>query len=223
MKKLLQEKLSIRALELVIAVYYELKRFKTRLLQTKKQSIPKLKKLHLGSGARKVQGWLNVDLTNSDYNLDLTYKLPWVDNSFDFVVSQHFVEHLTAEDELKPLFAELQRVVAPKGEMWLTTPDLEKLCVSYLNHKCEDLVEDRKTRMKNWSLNGFPSQHFMNDLFKHSGAHRNLFDFELLEWMLLEAGFSKVERTEEKDLLTNFPEIPKRGDDKQALYVKVTN
>lgn len=223
MKKILHKKLSIRTLELVVAVYYELKRFKTRLFQTKKQTIPKLKNLHLGSGARKFESWLNVDLTNSDYNLDLTHKLPWVDNSFEFVVSQHFIEHLTAEDELIPLFAELQRVVLPKGEMWLTTPDLEKLCFSYLNYKCKDLVEDRKTRMKNWSLNGFPSQHFMNDLFNHSGAHRNLFDFELLEWMLLKAGFSKVERTNEKDLLAKFPEIPKRGDDKQALYVKVTN
>jgi len=222
MKKYLKSKLSNRSLENLRAIYFDFKRFQTRLFQQKKQTVPKLKKLQLGAGVRQVEGWLNVDLVHSDCNLDLTYgKLPWENNCFDHIISQHVIEHLTIEDELLPLFVELRRVMTADGEMWLSTPDMRKICESYLNNNCQVMYDDRKERMPHWSLNGFPTQQMMNDFFRQGGEHKNLFDFELLEWLLQKAGFTKIVETNEKELLAQFPNFPKRNDDKQALYVRV--
>ena len=49
--------------------------------------------------------------------------------------------------------------------------------------------------------------------------HRNLFDFELLEWALKHAGFSKVTKTNELELMENEPDVAKRDDDDISLYI----
>ena len=62
-------------------------------------------KLHLGCGERVIKNFLNVDLQNSEINIDLTYrKLPFQNNSFEVIVSQHVIEHLDLHLELEPLF-----------------------------------------------------------------------------------------------------------------------
>jgi predicted SAM-dependent methyltransferase len=221
MKSYIKSKLSYRLNENAKALFFDLKRLKTRLFQKKKKTSPKFKKLHIGSGAHTINGWINVDLVHSDCNLDLTHaKLPWINNSFDHIVSQHTIEHLFVEDELIPLLIELHRVLSINGEIWLSTPDMEKICKSYLNNACKDLYDDRKERMPEYTLEDFPLQHIMNDFFRQSGEHKNLFDFDFLKWTLEKAGFTIVERIKEKHLLEKFPDFLKRGDDIQTLYVK---
>lgn len=202
------------------ALLYDFKRFKTRLFQQKKNINPSSDKLQLGSGVRKIKGWVNVDLAGSDFNLDLTYgRLPWKDASFESIVSQHVIEHLVLEDELIPLLKEAKRILKPMGELWLATPDLRKISRSYMEYNCADMYDDRVKRMSEWSLQGFPTQHMMNDFFHQQGEHKNLFDYELLKWTLEQAGFTNISQVTEKDLLNRFPGFPERGDDFQALYV----
>lgn len=51
--------------------------------------MPEADKIHLGCGARKVEGWLNVDIGGGDVNLDLAAGyLPWQDSSFSAAVSK---------------------------------------------------------------------------------------------------------------------------------------
>jgi predicted SAM-dependent methyltransferase len=177
-------------------------------------------KLHLGAGGRNVAGWLNVDLRGSDYDVDLgSGRLPWRADSFDCVVSEHTIEHLELRTELLPLLSELSRVIRPGGEIWLSCPDIEKICRSYIDHRMVDLLEDRQTRWPKYSLGEAPSSHLINELFHQSGEHKNLFDFELLEWALRSTGFVAVRRVCETDLLARFPDFPARNDDAQSLYV----
>jgi len=193
----------------------------TRWFQKKRKMTPQKPNLQLGAGIRKVNGFVNVDLSGADVNLDLTYKtLPWKDDSFENIVSQHLIEHLYIKDELIPLLTELHRMLKPDGSLWLATPDMEKICQSYIANKCADLVADRKKRMPEWDLGDYPTQHMLNDLFHQEGEHKNLFDFDFLKWILNQAGFEKIEKIAEQDLIDQFPDFPRRNDGLQSLYVK---
>jgi len=201
-----------------------LQRLPARLKRLRDRDIvPRYPRVHLGAGTRKVAGWLNVDLRGSDYDVDLASgRLPWRTNSLDCVVSEHVIEHLELRNELLPLLSELQRVIRPSGEIWLSCPDIEKVCRSYVDHRMVDLLEDRYARWKGYSLHGMPISHLINDFFHQWGQHKNLFDFELLEWALTSSGFDDVRRISEADLLARFPEFPERRDDLEALYVRAS-
>jgi len=118
------------------------------------------------------------------------------------------------------LLRELRRVV--RDQAWLSCPDLEKVCGAYCKDRGRALLADRMRRWPRYASRwpeGSPPQQFINDLFHQFGEHKNLFDFELLSWALNEAGWSRVVRVEEADLLQRFPGFPPRGDDLQTLYV----
>lgn len=220
MKIWLKKNLSKRQYELLRMLAFEWKRFKCRLFAPSKFKTTHTK-LHLGSGSRRLQGWLNVDMVDSDLNLDIANgKLPFDDHQFEAIVCQHVIEHLTLEDELIPLFRECHRSMKSQGVFWLSTPDMEKVSKSYIENKNLDMIEDRQQRLAGWSLKGLPQQHFMNDMFHQQLEHRNLFDFELLAWALSQVGFQSVVRVNERDLLKAHPEFPARNDDYQSLYVK---
>ena len=186
--------------------------------------MPSSRRLHLGCGSRLVSGWLNVDVSHSDYDVDLACgSLPWRSGVFDTIVSEHFIEHLELDDELMCLLPELHRVLRPGGEIWLSCPDMEKVCTSYLYRGMEDLFEDRRIRWPNYSLESVPTVHMLNDLFHQGGEHKNLYDFTLLSWALRISSFIDVARANESDLLRRFPTFPVRGDDAQSLYVRAVS
>lgn len=71
-------------------------------------------KLHLGSGYKKINGFINIDddpLVNPDLSLnldDVNIKLPYEDNSVTEIVAHHILEHIG--DGFIPLMKELYRV-----------------------------------------------------------------------------------------------------------------
>ena len=189
-----------------------------------RREAPPSSKLHLGCGSRRIEGWHNVDVLDGDQNVDLACgSLPWADHSFEVVVSQHVIEHLELFEELIPLLRELRRVAKPNGELWLTCPDMETTCRSYLENKGRALVEDRLSRRNSGlGMDDVPPQQMVNAVFHQSGQHKNLFDFELLKWALSQGGIDNCERVREQDLLSRFPEFPLRNDDFHSLYVRAT-
>lgn len=225
---------SARTLRLM---WFDLVRLRTRLRRfNQKDIVPSHTKLHCGCGTRHIPGWLNVDVANSDYDVDLASgRLPWRSNVFTAVVGEHMIEHLELIQELIPLLHELHRVLKTKGEIWLSCPDIGKICHSYLNHNMLDLLEDRRRRFPDYSLGSIPTQHMINDLFHQCaepsnrygfsplshelGYHKNLFDLELVKWALEATGFTNVKRVSETELLSAFPDLPTRNDDMQSVYV----
>jgi predicted SAM-dependent methyltransferase len=171
----------------------------TARLRLRRRPVPAhARRLHLGCGDRRVDGWLNCDVSGSEFDLDLAVgQLPFPDGSIDVVVMQHVIEHLNLHDQLIPLFRELYRICAKDGRLWLSCPDLAKVCIAYLDDRGRALVEDRRRRWPDYSLSGAPVQHFINDVFHGKGMHRNLFDIELLTWALNRVGFSFVQRVTE--------------------------
>jgi predicted SAM-dependent methyltransferase len=201
---------------------HDVKRLRTyRRYRRARDLVPARDRLHLGCGPRRVPGWLNVDLAASDFDVDIARRLPWRDETFRVIVSQHVVEHFELEREVLPLLGELARVLVRGGELWLSCPDMEKVCRAYLNGQLDVWLRDRQSRFPDYRPTA-PTVHMVNDLFHQAGEHKNLFDYPLLEWALAQAGIGHVRRMNEKDLLTRFPEFPERGDDLMTLYVAAT-
>ena len=55
-----------------------------------------IKKLHIGAGNRKIKDWLNTDIGNKSIMpvVDVTKKFPFNTKTFDYVFSEHMIEHI---------------------------------------------------------------------------------------------------------------------------------
>jgi predicted SAM-dependent methyltransferase len=203
-------------------IHFDLMRLRARTRTPRRLQTAGSNKLHFGCGDRIVPGWLNVDVSGTEHVVDLACgSLPWVDDSFDVIAGQQVIEHLELVSELLPLFHELYRVARPGAELWVSCPDLEKVCRSYFEHRGADLIADRLSRPHgDLGMDCIPSVQMINNLFQQNGEHRNLLDLELLGWALGHAGFRCVERVSEDDFLARHPEFPRRNDDYCSLYVR---
>jgi SAM-dependent methyltransferase len=204
-----------------ILIKFDLQRLRSRLFAPHRIIRPEQTKLHLGSGSKRLQGWLNADLAGADVNLDIgVNRFPFVNDTFESVVCQHVVEHLDMEDELLHMLREVRRVMKPGGEFWIATPDLEKICRGYVNEKAQSLFDYVLERDPLSLTPDAPPQNVVNTSFYERGLHKNLFDFDILAWVLKRCGFTTVARVAEHDLLERFPDFPPRNDDLESLYVR---
>lgn len=86
-----------------------------------------VKKLQIGSGSNAMPGWLNTDLTPTRREIifmDATKKFPFENCTFDYVYSEHFIEHV-------------DYTTGPGGKIRVTTPDLKFLMRLYDTEKTE--------------------------------------------------------------------------------------
>lgn len=98
-----------------------------------------MKKLNVGCGLDKKEGWVNLDFdrnVNPDvvYDLSKIYgggKLPFKDNFFDYVYLSDVLEHFS---EPLPLLRELWRVVKPYGKIEIKVPYGDNVWIN-LDHK----------------------------------------------------------------------------------------
>ncbi len=172
-------------------------------------------KWHFGCSSRKFEGW-----HNTDRDVDLTaLPLPFETGSIETALSQHVIEHLWLEKEVLPLFRELRRVVRSGGRLYLSCPDMGKICRAYCEGRLGELIAGRRRRVPQWRALIGPESRFVNELFHQGGEHHNLFDFELLSWALKTTGWETVTEISEADLLAAEPTVWPREDGEQALYV----
>ena len=177
-------------------------------------------KLHLGCGNRRLAGWLNCDITDSDFDIDLASPpLPFSDEQFTDVLAQQFIEHLEYDPGLLDLLKDLHRVLRPGGRIWLSCPDLKAICEAYIEDRCATIDKGLKRHWPHAFAKQFPVQHRINFFFHQWGEHRNLYDFEMVTWALHNAGFEEIRRVSEEELIGNYPEVPARENKETALIV----
>lgn len=86
-----------------------------------------MKKLNLGCGEIKKEGYVNVDwqsLTNPDVAHDLnSLPYPFPDNSFDIIEAFHVLEHL---DKPFAIMKELHRISKPGGKVIIKVPHFSR-------------------------------------------------------------------------------------------------
>ncbi len=152
-----------------------------------------LKKLNLGCGTNFLEGWLNTDLLPLSYSvipLDATKKLPFQDESFDFIFSEHMIEHLTFTQAFD-LLRECHRVLKPNGVLRIATPDLEFL-VQLFNPVRSELQEKYLDYFINryWEVSSLPRDPSLviNPYF-YKWGHRFIFNQSTLEFILQKTGF----------------------------------
>jgi SAM-dependent methyltransferase len=82
-------------------------------------------KLNLGSGPRFKEGFVNVDLyaKGAEVSHDLNiYPYPFKNNSVDFILAAHIVEHLK---EPMDFFLEIQRILKVGGRALIVCPHVD--------------------------------------------------------------------------------------------------
>ena len=86
-----------------------------------------MRKLNLGCGFDKLEGFVNADCfpaCNPDILLNIE-QFPWgfEDNSFDYILMKHVLEHVGATFEcFKQVMQEIYRVAAPNGTIEIHVP-----------------------------------------------------------------------------------------------------
>ena len=89
--------------------------------------------INIGSGHKKLPGFINIDLDPvADLCADMTYTLPFASNSVSGIFSEHFIEHISQAEGVAFL-RECRRVLAPDGLLRVATPDLD-----YIVERFED-------------------------------------------------------------------------------------
>ena len=91
-------------------------------------------RLNLGCGPHYAAGWVNIDRYRAEEvpdgrRVDLVcdvLKLPSADHSCSQVYMGHLIEHLSIDDEVPRVLAEIRRVLAPDGRLMVVGPDIAR-------------------------------------------------------------------------------------------------
>ncbi len=145
--------------------------------------------LNLGCGDKYCDYFVNIDanpLRKSDLWLDIRNGLPFADQSIDSIYTAQMLEHFYP-DELVKVLSECHRVLKADAGMRIVVPSLENAIAAYSVRKVQWFSDWPRS---NRSMGG----RFSNFIFC-DGQHRNAFDFEYMNEVLLSVGFSKVEKS----------------------------
>lgn len=162
-----------------------------------------VRKLQIGAGPNPLPGWLNTDSSPDIYPehrdeirfLDATKPFPFGDMTFDYVFSEHQIEHIDLA-QTRAMLAECFRVLRPAGRIRIATPDLSALLELYFGP-----LDERQQHYVDWVIRKFFPQvdsgnlrcYVVNQLFT-AHHHRFIYDAETLSAVLRDAGFVDVGR-----------------------------
>ncbi len=153
--------------------------------------------LHVGCGPILLKNWLNTDILPKPFimtYINAKNKLPFANETFDYIYSEHVIEHIPIEFGRKFIF-ECSRVLKPGGKLRIATPDLQFLINLYNKPTQKDNLE-----YSNWVYNSIPTVRrfgtavIINN-FMHSWGHKFIYDQTALTEMMQEAKFKVVTRT----------------------------
>jgi predicted SAM-dependent methyltransferase len=137
-------------------------------------------RLHIGSGQRHLEGWVNIDhqkLPGVDRVVDVRNGLPFEDVST--IYAEHFLEHLPLEAGLAFL-RECRRVLEPGGRLRLSTPNLAWVLATH--YRLDESLSDDQ---------GLFDCLRTNRAF-HGWGHQFLYNRASLALALAAAGFAEV-------------------------------
>jgi predicted SAM-dependent methyltransferase len=155
-----------------------------------------VRELQIGSGPNFLEGWLNTDIKpdSREVYLDATKPFPFPDDSFDFIFTEHMIEHIPFLDGLRML-KECFRVLKSSGPIRIATPDLQ--CVF-------DLYKDDKSALQKEYIE-FISRNYLSDCpgssdtlvinnFFHGYGHQIIYDYKTISYLLTASGFVGIEK-----------------------------
>jgi len=155
----------------------------------------KIRKLHIGCGGNILSDWLNSDFfpdSSAILHLDATDTFPFFDNTFDYVFSEHMIEHISYSNGLCML-RECHRVLKNNGKIRISTPDLQFLIDLYRDNKSE-LQQQYIKFATDERIKSAPSYDatFVINSFVRDWGHLFIYDEKTLRSSLEKVGFSKI-------------------------------
>ena len=145
-------------------------------------------KLNMGSGDDRPEGFLNIDLynTNADIKQDIT-ELSLPSNCADEILASHVVEHIH-RFKIAEVLASWCDILKPKGKLMLELPDLEGLCKQFIN------ASDEERYAYTICIYGVPPNLINEVTVKNGTASPHVWGYypKILKDLLIEAGFSDV-------------------------------
>ncbi len=156
----------------------------------------KIRKLQLGAGPTIHAGWLRTDIKPAKNRifLDATKRFPLESDTFDYIHSEHMIEHISWQKGLFML-KECHRVLKQNGVVRVATPNLESIIGLY-NQKDDPLGARYIQWITDRHISGveiYKASFVINNAFRNYG-HQFLYDGDLLELALKESGFINVHR-----------------------------
>ena len=157
-----------------------------------------VRKLQLGAGNARHDGWLNTDIEAGEglAYLDASKPFPLADGSMHYIASEHVIEHLSYEDG-KVMLAESFRVLAPGGKVRVATPNLLRFIELFQKDPSEParVFAEGKLAWHEWPKEP-PSAAIILNLQLSSWGHKFTYDPETLEAALARAGFTSIRQFE---------------------------
>jgi predicted SAM-dependent methyltransferase len=154
-----------------------------------------VRKLQIGTQEHILPGWLNTDLLPVDGRvvfLDAREPFRFEDGTFDYIFSEHCIEHITYAEGLSAL-RECYRVLKPGGRIRIGTPNLSNiigLCCRPINEIGERYIQ--------WYIDTYTPEFasyapgfVVNNSFRLWG-HQFLYDADTLGAAMKTAGFSDL-------------------------------
>jgi SAM-dependent methyltransferase len=159
-----------------------------------------VRRLRLGSGRHLDEGWLSADLVPLAMDaiyMDATKPLPLPDASFDFILCEHMIEHVSLRDA-QSLLAECRRILRDGGVLRLATPNLDRL-LQLLSAPTLDETARFYVSAMNSTVPEIPTGDTENPVYvlnrlMHDWGHQFLYNEHTMTTLLLVAGFSNVVR-----------------------------
>ena len=153
-----------------------------------------MKKLQIGAGLIALPGWLGTDLRPTSEHvafLDATKPFPFDDNTFDYIHSEHMIEHIPWQEGCFMLH-ECYRVIKPGGKIRIATPNLKVFIDIYNNEgKIAKRYIEWTTDHYLQGINVYRAAFIINSLF-YRWNHKFVYDGELLEMAMRDAGFVNI-------------------------------
>ena len=150
--------------------------------------------IELGSGGHLLSGWLHTDLDATAHvlPLDVTQAFPIGDQSFDYVYSEHMIEHITFEQG-RAMIRECFRIMKAGATIRIVTPSIGFLIRLFSRDRSE--LEDQYIE---WAAKQFvpnapaPLPSFVFNNFVRQWGHQFIYDRATLRFVLSDAGFVDI-------------------------------
>ncbi len=156
-----------------------------------------VKKLHIGCGRNFLDGWLNSDLSPQSpdiIHIDATEPFPFENETFDYIFSEHMIEHISYSNGLLML-NECCRILKNDGTIRISTPNLLFLIGLYGDKKTELQKEYIKWATDNFIKDApYYSSTFVINNFVRDWGHLFIYDEETLSSSLKSTGFKTIVR-----------------------------
>jgi len=147
--------------------------------------------IEFGSGGHLLSGWLHTDLNATAHvlPLDVTRAFPIDDQAFDYVYSEHMIEHITFEQG-RAMIRECFRIMKAGAIIRIVTPSIGFLTRLFSQDRSE--LEDQYIE---WATKQFapnapaPLPSFVFNNFVRGWGHQFIYDHVTMRCVLTEAGF----------------------------------